>query len=304
MSTANDLSENTAMADYVGPQQLMREAVQLAKKKSELSVADMLIRGLLSGAFLGYATSLAFLATSQGLPPIVGAILFPVGFVILVLLGLELVTGNFALLPAGVMAGTVRFTKMLRNWGCVYLGNLIGSLLYAALFYLVITNWRTGNGGAVADLIKQAAQKKTLAYAAIGGSGWALALVKGILCNWMVTIGALMALASRSTVGKIAAMWLPIMTFFALGFEHSVVNMYVLPSGMMLGAPVSVGQMLLWNLLPVTLGNLIGGAVFTGMALYLTYPTAGASVVSTPNVVAAAPEQQAAYAAAAGAHRI
>ena len=84
------------MTDYVGPQELLQEAVRLAEKKSELTIADMLIRGALAGAFLGYATSLAFLVTSQGLPPIVGAILFPVGFVMLALLGLELVTGNFA----------------------------------------------------------------------------------------------------------------------------------------------------------------------------------------------------------------
>jgi formate/nitrite transporter len=217
--------------DYVNPKDLLQEAVQLAKKKSELSVRDMLIRGILAGAFLGYATSLVFMVSSQGLPAIVGAILFPVGFVILVLLGLELVTGNFALLPAGLMAGTVRFKKMLRNWGWVYLGNLIGSLLYAALFYLAVTNWRTGNGGAIAELVRQAALKKTVAYAALGSSGWAAALVKAMLCNWMVTIGAMLALVSRSTLGKISAMWLPIMTFFALGFEHSVVNMFVITLG-------------------------------------------------------------------------
>jgi formate/nitrite transporter len=285
------------MTDYVNPKELLQEAVQLAKRKSELSVRDMLIRGMLSGAFLGYATSLAILVTSQGLPPIVGAILFPAGFVILVLLGLELVTGNFALLPAGVMAGTVSVPKLLRNWGWVYLGNLIGSLLYAGLFYLAITNWRTGNGGAVADLLKQAAQKKTLAYAALGASGWATALVKGALCNWMVTIGALLALVSRSTVGKIAAMWLPIMTFFALGFEHSVVNMYVVPSAMMLGAPISVSQWLFWNLLLVTLGNLFAGAVFTGIALYATYPSESRPIVSPAQAPSAATgEPQSAFA--------
>jgi formate transporter len=277
------------MTDYVGPKELVQEAVQLAMKKSELSVADMLIRGALSGAFLGYATSLAFLVTSQGLPPIVGAILFPAGFVILALLGLELVTGNFALLPAGMLAGTVRFTKLLRNWGWVYLGNFLGSLLYAGLFYLAITNWHTGNGGAAADLLKQAAQKKTLGFAALGASGWALAVVKGILCNWMVTIGAMMALVSRSTVGKIAAMWLPIMTFFALGFEHSVVNMYILPSGMMLGAAISVKQILFWNLLPVTLGNIIAGALVTGMALHATFATKSAPAVSSAELTVASP---------------
>lgn len=293
------------MTDHVSPTDLLQEAVQLAKKKSELSVADMLIRGALSGAFLGYATSLAILVTAQGLPPIVGAILFPVGFVILVLLGLELVTGNFALLPAGVLAGTVRFTKLLRNWGWVYLGNFLGSLLYAGLFYLAITNWHTGNGGAVAELLKQAAQKKTLGFAALGASGWALALVKGVLCNWMVTIGALLALVSRSTVGKIAAMWLPIMTFFALGFEHSVVNMYILPSGLMLGAAIFLKQILFWNLLPVTLGNIISGALLTGMPLYATYAVKPAPTVSVAELpVPASSKPAVALAAATGAPQI
>lgn len=289
------------MTDYVAPKELMQEAVQLAKRKSDLPVRDMLIRGILAGAFLGYATSLVFVVLSQGLPPIVGAILFPVGFVILVLLGLELVTGNFALLPAGVMAGSVRVTRLLRNWGWVYLGNMIGSLLYAALFYLAITSWRTGNGGAIADLLKQAAQKKTLAYVALGPSGWATAVVKAILCNWMVTIGAVLALASRSTVGKIAAMWLPIMTFFALGFEHSVVNMFLIPSGMMLGAPISLSQALLWNLLPVTLGNILAGSLLTGMALYATYPTQAIPAASKAELLPAQQnEQQATFATATG----
>ncbi|PYT91710.1 MAG: formate transporter [Acidobacteria bacterium] len=290
------------MTDYVGPKELLQEAVQLAKKKSELSVPDMLIRGLLSGAFLGYATSLAVLVTSQGLPPIVGAILFPAGFVMLALLGLELVTGNFAVLPVGALAGMVRLGRLLRNWAWVYLGNLIGSLLYAGLFYLAITNWHTGDGGAVADLLKQAAQKKTLGYAALGGSGWALAFVKGILCNWMVTIGAVLALVSRSTAGKIAAMWLPIMTFFALGFEHSVVNMYVLPSGMLLGAPISVARAIFWNLLPVTLGNVVAGTLFTGVALYATYAAKPALLVSSAQlpVETPAPTEQAAAFAGAG----
>jgi formate/nitrite transporter len=291
------------MTDYVSPKELLQEAVQLANRKSDLPARDMLIRGILAGAFLGYATSLAVVVTSQGLPPIVGAILFPVGFVMLALLGLELVTGNFALLPAGVMAGTVGVTRLLRNWAWVYARNLVGSVLYAALFYLAITNWRTGNGGAIADLLKLAAQKKTLAYVTLGPSGWATALVKGVLCNWMVTIGAVLALVSRSTVGKIAAMWLPIMTFFALGFEHSVVNMFLIPSGMMLGAPISVGQWLFWNLLPVTIGNLVAGTFLTGMALYATYPTVAAPAAS--QVLVSKPVQdghQAALANAAGLH--
>jgi formate/nitrite transporter len=257
--------------DYVNPKDLMREVVIVAERKASLSIGDMLIRGVLSGVFLGFATSLAVVVTSQGIPPIVGAILFPVGFVMLVLLGLELATGNFALLPIGLMAGKVPLGKLMRNWGWVYFGNLLGSLVYALLFYWTVTNFGATSGGAVGDLLKSAAQKKTLAYMAVGAGGWATAFIKGVLCNWMVTIGALLALASRSTVGKIVAMWLPIMTFFAQGFEHSIVNMFVVPAGMMFGAPVSIRYWIFWNQLPVTLGNILSGALLTGIALYATF---------------------------------
>ena len=257
--------------DYVTPVELMAEALQAAKRKAGLGVHDMLLRGALSGAFLGFATSMVFIVQSQGVPPIVGAILFPVGFVCLVLLGLELATGNFALLPAAVAAGQVHFGGMLRNWFWVYLGNLAGSVGYALLFYLALTNCGTNNGGPVGDLLRAAAQKKTLAYAAAGGAGWGTALVKGILCNWMVTVGALLAMVSRSTIGKITAMWLPIMTFFAQGFEHSVVNMFVIPTGMMLQAHVPASTWWLWNQIPVTIGNVVSGSLFTGLALYSTF---------------------------------
>jgi formate/nitrite transporter FocA (FNT family) len=117
----------------------------------------------------------------------------------------------------------------------------------------------------------------------------------------MVTIGAVLAMSSKSTAGKIAAMWLPIMTFFALGFEHSVVNMFLIPSGMMLGAPISVGQALLWNLLPVTLGNMVAGTLLTGMPLYATYPTQAVPAASMAKALPVEQnEQQAAFAAAAG----
>jgi formate transporter len=101
--------------------------------------------------------------------------------------------------------------------------------------------------------------------------GWETAFVKGILCNWMVTLGAVLALVSRSTVGKIVAMWLPILTFFAQGYEHSIVNMFVIPAGKFFGAPVSTYQWWVWNQIPVTLGNMVSGVLLTGLALYVTY---------------------------------
>lgn len=263
--------------DYVKPNEIVAEALQVARKKADLPIRDLLLRGILAGALLGYATSLAFIVVSQGLPPIVGAILFPAGFVILVLLGMELATGNFALLPLSAMTGQVGLRGMLRNWGWVYLGNLAGSMFYAWLFYLAITSCGASDGGPLGELLRQAAQKKTIAYMAMGTRGWLTAVVKGILCNWMVTLGAVLALASHSTIGKVVGMWLPIMTFFAHGYEHSIVNMYVIPAGMFLGAPVSIGEWWLWNQIPVTLGNIVSGVVLTAWIFYATYhakPTA------------------------------
>jgi formate/nitrite transporter FocA (FNT family) len=123
----------------------------------------------------------------------------------------------------------------------------------------------------VIELIKKIAEAKTIGYEDLGVDGLYTVFIKAIFCNWMVTLGAVMALTSTSTSGKILAMWLPIITFFAQGFEHAVVNMFVIPAGIMLGADVTISQWWLWNQIPVTLGNIVGGALFTGAALYLTH---------------------------------
>jgi formate transporter len=242
--------------DYVQPTDLLIDVTKTAARKASLSIRDLLIRSFLAGGLLAYATSLVFIVLAQNVAPIVGAILFPVGFVILVLLGLELATGNFALLPMGWAAGEVSFLGLLRNLGWVYLGNLAGSLFYGGLFYLAVTNCGTSGSGAVGDFIK------------------------GVLCNWMVTLGAVLAMASRSVIGKVVAMWLPIMTFFAHGYEHSIVNMFLIPTGVLFGAPISLKQWWVWNQIPVTLGNLVSGALLTGLALYVTNtPKRTASIV-------------------------
>jgi formate/nitrite transporter len=245
---------------------------QVARQKASLPTTQMLLRGALAGGLLGYATSLVMVILSQGLPPIVGALCFPVGFVMLVLLGLELATGNFALLPVALMSRDIGWRELARNWTWVYVGNLLGSIAYAVLFWLAITNAGASSGGPIADQVRRVAQAKTIAYAALGARGWAAVVVKAILCNWMVTLGAVLALVSRSTIGKVAAMWLPIATFFAHGYEHSIVNMFVIPAGMLLGAPVSARDWWIWNQIPVTLGNIFAGAVLTGLALAVSYP--------------------------------
>jgi formate/nitrite transporter len=251
---------------YVNPETVVENMVQAGANKANLSIKDWLLRGFLSGALLGFATTLAFTAAGQTGVKITGALLFPVGFVMIVLLGLELVTGNFALLPLAVMEGKTPLSKLAANWGWVFVGNLLGSLFYAGLYCLTLAP-----DAPIIKAIVEAAEAKTLGYEKMGLQGMEVAFVKAILCNWMVTMGVVMALTSQSTIGKIAAMWLPILTFFAQGFEHSVVNMFLIPSGMLLGAKVSLADWWIWNQIPVTLGNVVGGMLFTGMALYLTH---------------------------------
>ncbi len=257
---------------YVKPETVVENMLQAGASKANLGIKDLLIRGALSGAFLGYATTLAITAITQTGFGIVGAIIFPVGFVMIILLGLELATGNFALLPIAVMDGRTTVSKLAFNWTWVLIGNLIGSVLYASLYYIVIT--KMGHVDpmtiAAAKKIIAVAEHKTIAYAEMGVAGTVVVFTSAILCNWMVTLGAVMALTSTTTIGKIAAMWLPIMTFFALGYEHAIVNMFVIPAGIMLGANVTIGEWWMYNEIPVILGNVVGGMLFTGMALYIT----------------------------------
>jgi formate/nitrite transporter len=267
---------------YVKPDVVVENMIQAGAVKGRLSAKDLLIRGLLSGALLGFATTLAFTATAQTSLGIVGALIFPVGFVMIVLLGLELVTGNFALIPLGVMDGKIKVADLIFNWSWVFLGNLIGGILYAFLFAKTLAP-----AAPLAKMIVGISETKTLGYAKLGYDGLVSAFIKAILCNWMVTMGVVMGLTSQSTIGKIAAMWLPILTFFAQGFEHSVVNMFVIPAGMILGAQVSLADWWVWNQIPVTLGNIIGGFIFTGFALYITYkkPAVAAEVKPISGVV-------------------
>jgi formate/nitrite transporter len=256
--------------DYIKPTEIVECMIKTGATKASLPTKDLLIRGILSGALLGIATSLAVTATVQTGIPLVGAVVFPVGFVMIVLLGLELVTGSFALVPIACKDGRTTGSTTAANLFWVFAGNLIGSVGYGLLLYLTLTMTGAVAPDAVAAKLVTIAEAKTLGYAKFGAAGAVTAFTKAMLCNWMVTLGVVMAMASTSTVGKIAASWLPIFVFFAQGFEHSVVNMFVIPTGILLGAKVSVVDWWLWNQIPVTLGNFAGGFFFTGLALYLT----------------------------------
>ena len=173
---------------YVPPHEVVEQATAIGAKKAALSTKDMAVRGFLSASLLGYATALAVYASAQTNSPLVGALIFPVGFVMLSLLGLELVTGNFALLLLPAFQRQIGAGQILRNWVVVYLAHIVGGLFLAYLVYVAWTAGGTHLGDPWVKRLTAITESKTLAYAQMGGQGLWVAFVEAVLCNWMVTL--------------------------------------------------------------------------------------------------------------------
>src|SRR5262249_54267047 len=164
----SDDEPGSSSMDYAKPTDVVRTMIDSAGNKLALAPRDLLIRGMLSGALLGAATSLAFTGAISTGQPLVGALIFPVGLVMFLLLGLELVTGSFALLPLARLEHGVDTRRIVANWGWVFLGNLIGSVIYGALLAIALTNMGTLAPAGVAARIVAIAEAKTTGYAALG----------------------------------------------------------------------------------------------------------------------------------------
>ena len=259
--------------DYIHLNEVVDSMATAGKNKGNLSAINILIKGGIAGAFLSFATTLAYTGAIQTGLDIIGAIIFPAGFVMILLLNLELVTGSFAIMPLAKFRDKTTTSLVIRNLTLAFIGNLLGGLFYAVLYTISITKFGHVTDSLMIEKIIAVAEAKTLGYKANGMDGMIVLFVNAILCNWMVTTGVVMNFTSKSTIGKIAAMWLPVFIFFAQGFEHSVVNMFVIPAGMMLGADISFSDWWLWNQIPVTIGNFLSGMLFTGLALhFITKP--------------------------------
>ena len=262
------------MNETITPARIVGSMIEAGAVRARLPALQLLVRSALAGAFLGVATTLAFTVLAQTGLPIVGALIFPVGFAMIVVLGLDLITGSFALLPMAVIAGRATVPEMLRNWAITFVGNYVGALVLALLMWVALTSAGHDTGGPVGDKIRGAVAARSAGYEALGTAGLLTVFVKAMLCNWMVCLGVTMAMMSTSTAGKLLGAWLPIFIFFAQGFEHAVVNMFVIPAGMMLGAKITFGDWWLWNQVPVTLGILAGGLLFIALPWFATYAPA------------------------------
>src|SRR6185436_12453623 len=258
---------------YLAPSEFVTKMVDAGESKIFMSARDTLIRAFMAGAILALAAVFAVMVTQQTGYPIIGAILFPVGFCMLYLLGFDLVTGVFVLSPLawfdkrpGVTLGGV-----FRNWGLVFCGNFAGAFTVAVLMSITYTFAFTEAPNAVGQTIAHIGESRTIGYKDHGAAGMLTLFIRGVLCNWMVSTGVVGAMISTSVSGKVIAMWMPIMLFFAMTFEHSIVNMFLFPSAMLVGGKFSVMDYLIWNEIPTVVGNLVGGLAFTGLTLYATH---------------------------------
>lgn len=258
---------------YLVPSEFVTKMVDAGESKIYMATRDALIRAYMAGAILAISAVFAVTVTVQTGYPIIGAILFPVGFSILYLMGFDLLTGVFVLTPLAWFDKRpgVTFAGILKHWGVVFTGNFLGALTVALLMAIVFTYGFSKEPDKVGEVISGIGEARTLGYKDFGAAGMLTIFIRGVLCNWMVSLGVVGAMISTSVSGKVIAMWMPIMLFFGMGFEHSVVNMFLFPSAMMMGGDFSVMDYLIWNELPVVLGNLVGGLSLTGLTLYTTH---------------------------------
>ena len=238
------------------------------------------VLGVMAGAYVGFGGFFSLSVTFDmdpalglGLKKIVSGGAFSIGLMLVVIAGAELFTGN-TLMVSSVVTGRVTWKTVLAKWGLVYVANFIGSIVLALLFYLSGL-WKTGNLGLGAAAVKVAYAKVHLPFGE--------AFVRAVGCNWMVCLAVWMALSARQTVSKIFAIFFPIMAFVAMGFEHCIANMFFIPTGIILstwGGLIPAGMdisSLTWsaflvdNLIPVTLGNTVGGVLFVGLGYWGAY---------------------------------
>lgn len=278
--------------DYVKPYGVVDSMLAGGALKLSLPPRQLVLRGMLAGAYLGIGTSMAVTVAVETGYWILGSLLFPFGLALAILLGAEIITGSFALLPVAVADGqkNADLRHVAANMGWVFLGNLLGSVLYAGLFAIALTTAGDAQVNAVGAKLIAVAEAKTNYYASHGTAGLLAAFTKGMLCNWMVSLAVVAAYMSSSFSGKILAIWGPTLLFFSQGFEHAVVNMFLMPVGMLLGANISVSTWWLWNQIPVTLGNLVGGMLFTGLAIYAAHHKSAPA--ATPPLPATVPAAQ------------
>lgn len=252
------------------PAQIVETVNQIAKAKQQSPIKKTFILGILAGAYIAIGGLLAvsigggvpeIAANNPGLQKLLFGGVFPLGLMLVAIAGAELFTGNTAYFVPEVLSKRMSFKVPLKNWGIVYLGNFIGSLLVAYLFAYLAGTFEKDPW---LSTVKSIGVAKTSAP-------FMKIFFKAIACNWLVALAMWLSFAAKDITGKILGIWFPIMGFVAMGFEHCVANMFFIPTAIFYGADISWTSFLVDNLIPATLGNIVGGALFVGGAYWFVY---------------------------------
>jgi len=269
------------MGGFLTPEDVARSMVETSKKKASLGMLQMWILGILAGVYIGFGAHLCTMVSHDlsqylgyGFTKFIAGSVFTVGLMLVIIGGAELFTGNCLIFTA-VATGDVQIKDMLKNWLIVYIANFIGAMLLVLIVYYSGL-WKVNNYGAGLSALNTATAKVNISFVE--------AFCRGIGCNWLVCLAVWLAAAGKDSISKIFGIYFPIMAFVASGFEHSIANMFFIPIGIFLkNNPEIIGRTfgcvsnLTWygfilnNLVPVTLGNIVGGALFVGGAYYLVY---------------------------------
>ncbi len=261
---------------FLAPNEIAKSASAIGEKKGKMTTAKIILPGILAGAYIAFAAVACLTIGSgwvgdwaaSGLNKACGAFAFTVGLILVVVAGAELFTGNNMYVAVSLLDGKTTGPQLLRNWVVVFITNFIGALIIVAIVYWGGFLFQNGELSAFGAKAVATAQTK-VSY------DWGAAFLRGIGCNWLVCLAVWMSLGAQDIIGKIFACFFPIFTFVLSGFEHSVANMFFIPAGI-LAAQGSVdvltfGNFITANLIPVTLGNIVGGAIFVGMFYFFTY---------------------------------
>lgn len=255
-------------SSYKAPPEAAKAIAATGGIKEKSPLINTILLSFLAGAYIAFGGLLAEVVTggmaAAGVPPglvkfAFGAV-FPVGLILVVLAGSELFTGNVMYFTSGILEGTATIGGLIKNWCTSWIFNFVGALFVA--FFLAHLTGLLADPAFSGPAMTVATKKVALS--------WDQALLRGIGCNWLVCLAVYLAFASDDIIGKIAGIWFPIMAFVAIGFEHSVANMFFIPNGMLLGADITIAG-LFGNLIPVTVGNIIGAAIFVSFFYWFTY---------------------------------
>lgn len=256
--------------NYFSPKELVGKAVDAAVSRSNTNVPKTLVLAFLAGAYIALGGLLAVIvgggvpgiaASNPGIQKFLMGAVFPIGLMMCAIAGADLFTGNTAYFIPPVASGKLKIADLLRNWTLVYLGNFIGAL-FVGYFMTYLTDLLINDPWH--NSIISIAEHKT-------GNPFYKTFLKGVGANWLVALAMWLSFAAKDLPGKILAIWFPVMAFVAMGYEHSVANMFFIPTAIFYGADISWTDFIIQNLMPATLGNIVGGGLLVGFLYWWVY---------------------------------